>query len=126
MSIVVEMRECRICPCTDFGSAPACTIQVAHEVRCERQFTLSPSAGRRRDVPFQNVPVVHRLPVLHGLENQIVGTIRLHDFVMADRSSGLDLDREPLETVNAINHLRIDRDGRRTAGVFVQLQSPRQ
>src|SRR5467141_1218237 len=32
MSTVVEMRECRICPCTDFGSVPACTIHVAHEV----------------------------------------------------------------------------------------------
>jgi len=27
------MRECRICPCTDFGSAPACTSQVAWDVR---------------------------------------------------------------------------------------------
>jgi hypothetical protein len=40
MSMVVEMREWRICPCTDFGSAPACTIQVAQEVRSERQLTL--------------------------------------------------------------------------------------
>jgi hypothetical protein len=39
MSMVVEMRECRICPCTDFGSAPARTIQLAHEVRSERQVT---------------------------------------------------------------------------------------
>jgi hypothetical protein len=42
MSIVVEMRECRICPCTDFGSAPALTIQGAHEVRSERHVTLNP------------------------------------------------------------------------------------
>ena len=42
MSMVVEMRECRICPCTDFGSAPACTIPVAQEVRSERQLALNP------------------------------------------------------------------------------------
>ena|SRR5438067_13567628 len=39
MSIVVEMRECRIWPCTDFGSAPACTNQVACEVLRHRQLT---------------------------------------------------------------------------------------
>ena len=56
------MRECRICPCTDFGSAPACTIQVAHDVRSDRQFTLSPkvrAAGamyRFKDIYAQFVP----------------------------------------------------------------------
>src|SRR5580658_413565 len=39
MSIVVEMRECRIWPCIDFGSAPACTSQVACEVLRHRQQT---------------------------------------------------------------------------------------
>ncbi|HMD16838.1 MAG TPA: hypothetical protein VKH18_09230 [Terriglobales bacterium] len=39
MSIVVEMREWRICSWTDFGSAPACTSQVACEVRKVRQLT---------------------------------------------------------------------------------------
>ena len=43
MSIVVEMRECRIWPCTDLGSAPACTNQVACEVRKQRQFARRPS-----------------------------------------------------------------------------------
>jgi nitrate/nitrite-specific signal transduction histidine kinase len=37
MSIVVEMRECRIWPCTSFGLAPASTIQVACEVRKQGQ-----------------------------------------------------------------------------------------
>ena len=37
MSIVVEMRECRIWPCTSLGLAPASTIQVACEVRKQRQ-----------------------------------------------------------------------------------------
>ena len=47
MFIVVECASAA--SCTDFGSAPACTIQVAHDVRSERQFTLSPkrrSQGR--------------------------------------------------------------------------------
>src|ERR1700687_2585402 len=37
MSIVVERRECRICPCTSLGLAPASTIHVACEVRRQRQ-----------------------------------------------------------------------------------------
>ncbi len=37
MSIVVEIRECRIDACTDFGSTPASHIQVARDVRSERQ-----------------------------------------------------------------------------------------
>src|ERR1700745_1233073 len=32
MSISVAMREWRMCPCTDFGSASAFIIQVAHDV----------------------------------------------------------------------------------------------
>jgi hypothetical protein len=37
MSIVVEMRECRIWPCTSLGLAPASIIQVACDVRKQRQ-----------------------------------------------------------------------------------------
>src|SRR5215472_18372615 len=37
--MVVEMRECRIWPCTSLGFAPASTIHVAREVRRQRQFT---------------------------------------------------------------------------------------
>src|ERR1700693_1820540 len=33
------MRAGRICPCTDLGSAPECTIHVAHDVRKQRQST---------------------------------------------------------------------------------------
>ena len=34
---MVEIRECRIWPCTSLGLAPASTIQVACEVRKQRQ-----------------------------------------------------------------------------------------
>jgi hypothetical protein len=65
MSIVVEILECRICPCTSFGLAPASIIHVAQEVRSERQvafFGLMPSfsaAGlrcRRRILPSRIGP----------------------------------------------------------------------
>jgi hypothetical protein len=46
--MVVEMRECRICPCTDFGSAPACTIQVAQDVRRHLQSVGKPSANHKK------------------------------------------------------------------------------
>ena len=53
MSMVVEMRECRIEACTDFGSTPASIIQVARDVRSGRHvaffgsiFSVS-AAGRR-------------------------------------------------------------------------------
>jgi hypothetical protein len=39
MSNVVEARECRICACASFTSAPAIVSQVAWEVRKQRQFT---------------------------------------------------------------------------------------
>src|SRR5215472_15049864 len=44
--MVVEMRECRIWPCTSLGFAPASIIHVAREVRRQRQFTNSSFAAR--------------------------------------------------------------------------------
>src|SRR5690349_14672231 len=44
--MVVEMRECRIWPCTDLGSAPASIIQVALDVLKERQFTHPKPSAR--------------------------------------------------------------------------------
>ena len=46
MSMVVEMRECRIWPCTSLGFAPASIIHVAREVRRQRQFTNPSFAAR--------------------------------------------------------------------------------
>src|SRR5437588_550180 len=46
MSIVVEMRECRIWPCTSLGFAPASIIHVALEVLKHRQLTHSKPTAR--------------------------------------------------------------------------------
>jgi len=54
MSIVVEMRERRICACTSLGLAPASTIHVACEVRKQRQLIQGrPSLRGRLEVPRQ-------------------------------------------------------------------------
>src|ERR1700752_1796769 len=50
MSIVVELRACRICACTDFGSAPALHRQVANEVRRVRQPLHIPSFPGRESL----------------------------------------------------------------------------
>ncbi len=48
MSIVVEMRECRICACTSLGLAPDSIIQVAQDVRTIFARRRSNSAWTRR------------------------------------------------------------------------------
>jgi hypothetical protein len=49
MSMVVEIRECRIWPCTSLEFAPASIIHVAREVRRQRQFTNPSFTGRKFD-----------------------------------------------------------------------------
>lgn len=61
ISNIVEIRECRIWPCTDFASAPPRTIHVAQDVRRDLQFTL------RVSVPWQQglTKRLRMLPVSH-------------------------------------------------------------
>jgi hypothetical protein len=107
MSIVVEMRECRIWPWTDLGSAPACTSQVACEVRSHCQLTNeSPTlllAGGL-DEPLQDVVIPHRLPFFHRLKHQVIRVGGFDQFVIPYRVTSFDIDRQRFQLVNASNH----------------------
>ena len=66
MSIVVEFRECRIWPGTSLRMAPASTIQVACEVRKQRQLIQGRSSLRAAGLMCRDEDVLSRMaaPVL--------------------------------------------------------------
>ena len=69
-------------------------------------------ARGRLNVPRQNVVVTHRGASLDGLKDEIRRAVRLHDLVMPDGETGFDINRELLESIDAINHTRLNGDRR--------------
>jgi hypothetical protein len=88
------MRECRICGCTSLGLATASTIQVACEVRKQRQLIQGRPSLRAAgfDMPRQYVVVVHNGTSHDRLEHEILRSIGLHDLVVPDSASSVDID----------------------------------
>src|SRR5580704_7291057 len=113
MSIVVEARECRICPCASFMSAPASFSQTQCEVRRDRQFTHgTPTApGCWLDEATQNIVVADRSSHLHRLKNQVVGAVRLYDPVPSHGCASFDLNLQEFHSVDAFNHATIYSNG---------------
>src|SRR5581483_2608061 len=68
------------------------------------------------DEPDENIIVANRLAVAYALENQIVGTVRLYDFVFADCfitwTATMDFNSEQLQAMYWLNHAAVHCDGR--------------
>jgi hypothetical protein len=86
MSIVVEMREYRICPSPSFGLAPASTIQVACEVRRQRQLIQGRLSLHAAGLICRVRMLLSRIGTGHErLEHEILWSIGLHSLVVPDR-----------------------------------------
>ena len=69
-------------------------------------------ARGRLDVPRQNVIVSHGSASLDRLKDEILRAVRLHDFVMRDGETGINVNREVLEAIDAIKHNRLNANRR--------------
>ncbi len=67
-------------------------------------------ARGRLDVPRQNVVVTHRRAGLDRLEYEILRPVRLHHLVVPSGETGSDVNRELLETIDAIDYTPLNAD----------------
>jgi len=70
--------------------------------------------GSRLDESFQDVVIPHRLPVFHGLEDEIVRVVRFYEFVFSDCPPRPNFHGEILQAKDASNHFRRYPDRGRT------------